>query len=360
MNWSFECRRIAPGSAFNEQRVEIIIKVGLKTEFNFMRKRTLIALTGVLVAAGVAVAVSAPGPRGHRGDGWDSNDQLDGGDIHGRRGWFGPRSITADEYDAQTRERFARLDKNSDGILDAAEIEAAMKERISGRHGRKDDARPQGGPAGRAEGFLRMFGDKDGKVTKDAFLAEAKRRFTQMDLNNDGKITDDDLPPMMRGKGMLKANGPTDMGRMGPQMGPMGRMLGDLRQADTKNDGVITLDAYLAQQTTRFEEFDRNKDGIVNAADFELMRKEMSDYQIKRFLHAYGAGAQGKITKDQFYAVAKERFARLDRKGEGKITFDRPGWGGDRHRRPQHGGDQAPGSDRGPGHGLDRAPPPKN
>ena len=318
-----------------------------------MRKRTLIALTGVLVAVGVAAAVSAPGPRGHRGAGSDTNDQLDGDDIRGRRGWFGPRSITADEYDAQTRERFARLDKNGDGILDAAEIEAAMKERIGGRHGRKDDGRPQGGGTGeRGDGFLRMFGDKDGKVTKDAFLAEAKRRFTQLDLNSDGKITDDDLPPMMRGKGMLKASGPTDMGRMGQQMGPMGRMLGDLRQADTKNEGVITLDAYLARQTKRFEEFDRNKDGIVNAADFEQMRKEMADYQIKRFLHAYGAGAQGKITKDQFYAVAKERFARLDRKGEGKITFDRPGWG-DRHRGPDRG-------DQGPDRGTPPPPPPKN
>lgn len=316
-----------------------------------MRKRTLIALTGVLVAAGVAAAISAPGPRGHRGGGWDGNEQLDGSDIRGRRGWFGPRSITADEYDAQTRERFARLDKNGDAILDAAEIEAAMKERIGGRQGRRDGGRAHGGSAESGDGFLRMFGDKDGKVTKDAFLAEAKRRFTQMDLNTDGKITDDDLPPMMRGKGMLKAGGPTDMGRMAPHVGAMGRLLGDLRQADTKNEGVITLDAYLLHQTKRFDEFDRTRDGIVNAADFEQMRKEMTDYQIKRFLHTYSAGAQGKITKDQFYAVAKERFARLDRKGEGKITFDRSGWG-DRHRGPERRGDQGP--ERGP------PPPPKN
>jgi hypothetical protein len=85
----------------------------------------------------------------------------------------------------------------------------------------------------------------------------------------------------------------------------------------------------------------------------------MSDYRTKRFLHAYEADAQGKVTKEQFYKVAKERFARLDRKGEGKITFGRPeaegekrgGWFG--RRGGQDGGGDRP---------RDNAPPaqPKN
>jgi Ca2+-binding EF-hand superfamily protein len=317
-----------------------------------MRKRPLIIATGVLLAAGVVAAISAPGPRGHRGDGWenrgDMGDRMEGG-RGGIRGWFGPRSITADEYDAKTRERFARLDKNGDGVLDAAEIEAAVKERFGSRR----DRRAGRGDADRAEGFLQRYGNKDGKVAKDAFLAEAKRRFTQMDLNNDGKITDDDLPPMLRGKGVLKADGPAGLGRMGP----MSRIIADLRQADSKNEGVITLEAYMAFNTKRFDGLDRNKDGAVDKTDFEAGRKEMSDYMVKRFIHAYGADSAGKVTRDQFYSIAKERFARLDRKGEGKITFgreDRPDRGGWGHRgRGDRGG---PGDERAPDGGAPPAP----
>jgi len=138
------------------------------------------------------------------------------------------------------------------------------------------------------------------------------------------------------GLNLLQANGPA-------VPGPMAGLLGDLRQADVKGDGVIALDAYLAQQSKRFDDLDRNKDGTVDAADFDLLRKDMTDYQVKRFLHAYGADAQGKISKDQFYKVAKERFARLDPKGEGRITIGRGG---------EHGGRMGRGGPMG-GRGMD-------
>jgi Ca2+-binding EF-hand superfamily protein len=306
-----------------------------------MRKRKLFLATGALVALGAVAAISAPGPRGHHGEMWGQPDEMGAG-PRGHRGWFGSRSITADEYDTRTRERFARLDKNGDGILDASEIQAGVAQRRGRNRGPEAKGpKPGGMPGGLTEGYIQRFGDKDGKVTKDAMLTEAKRQFAQLDLDNDGKITDADLPPMMRGKGTLKSNGPA-------VPGPMGRMIAALREADVKGDGVITQEAYLAQRTKRFDELDRNKDGVVDKADVDLLRKEMSDYQTKRFLHMYGADAQGTISKEQFYKIAKERFARLDRKGEGKITFDRDdggrrgGWFGrrDQSDRQDGGADQ--------------------
>lgn len=267
-----------------------------------MQKRQLLLVSGALITVGAIAALAAPPSQPDAGMP-GMRMMRDGRGQMGPRGSLGPRSITADEYDARTRERFARLDKNSDGIIDAAEIEAAISER--GR------SAGRGNPG---ERLLQRFGDKDGKITKDAFLAEAKRRFAQLDLNNDGKITDDDLPPMMRGKGALSSHGAT-------MQGPWARGFMRLRGADAKGDGIITLDAFLAAETKRFDDMDRNKDGAVDKADFEAMRKEMIAYRVKRFLHAYGADADGKVTKDQFFKVAKERFARLDRKGEGRITF---------------------------------------
>ena len=292
-----------------------------------MRKLKLALLSGALVAAGALVAISAPGPRGEGG----------------MRGWLHPRSMTADQYDTRTRERFARLDRNSDGVLDATEIEAAVKDHFG--RGHKGSGQRDGHD--HSSGFLREFGDKDGKVTKDAFIAEAKRRFAELDLNNDGKITDDDLPPMLRGKGVLNKSD----GRKGRER--MGGMLQELRRADAGPDGAISLDAFVAAQTKRFDSLDRNKDGIVDKADFDLMHKEMTDYQVKRFLHHYGA-TDGKVTRDQYFKVAKEQFARLDKKGEGRIEFRPRDAGGRRGPgRPDGVLDGAPDGARG---GLPGAP----
>jgi Ca2+-binding EF-hand superfamily protein len=41
-------------------------------------------------------------------------------------------------------------------------------------------------------------------VSKDEFNRFAKDRFANLDLDGDGKITEADLPPMMRGRGILK------------------------------------------------------------------------------------------------------------------------------------------------------------
>ncbi len=306
-----------------------------------MKQRSLVLVSGVLLAAGVIGAMAAP-PRGGM---WENGGDGARGNRGGMRGGLAPRSITADEYDTLTRERFARLDKNGDGVIDAAEIEAAIAAG-GGRH------RGATAKSGVGERVLQRFGDKDGKITRVAFLAEAKRRFAQLDLNNDGKITDDDLPPMMRGRGMLKATGPTIAG-------PMGHRLVALRQADVKQDGIITQDAFLAVQAQRFDQWDRNKDGVVDASDFQMMQKDAVAYGAKRFLHAYGADADGKVTKDQFFKVAKERFARLDRKGEGRITIGGARADGDRGHRGFGGADGGRG-DREQRPDVMATPPAKN
>ncbi len=323
-----------------------------------MSKKKVIAAVALVALVGAAVTVAAQGHRQWRQHGFD-HDAFHGrgmrlgmgprmgdgdgmGDMRGRRGMFG-RDLTKDEFDTRLRERFARFDKNGDNILDATEIEAAVGERgrmgRGGRFARDADSQPgqpgQAGPSGPnpsgqvgmsaqppAQLMLRRLGaDKDGKLTRQAFLDRVKARFAEADLDNDGKITDADLPPMMRGRGLITAEGIRN------SRNPMFRFLGDVEV----KDGTITLDAALAAATKQFERMDRNKDGVVEQADFAAMRKEMTDYQVKRFVHRYGGDKDGKVTREQFFTKESQRFAEGDINGDGVIdrseTGGRPGFG---------------------------------
>ena len=54
----------------------------------------------------------------------------------------------------------------------------------------------------------------------------------------------------------------------------------------------------------------------------------MVEYRVKRFIHAYGADKDGKVSREQFMAKAAERFAQMDRNNDGTISRDeRPGRG---------------------------------
>ena len=322
------------------------------------RKKIVIAAVSLLVVAGGVAAVAA---QGHRHGGWRDGSIMrgEGGDAHDMRGRFG-RAMTKDEFDARTRERFARLDKNGDNILDTVEIEAALADRMSHRrHGGRE--------ANVGDRMLRRMGaGADGKLSRDAFKAELGRRFAELDLNNDGKFDDSDLPPMMRGRNVLAESG---RGSHGP--GRWLRMLG----VEAKG-GAIGREDVLAAGDRQFDRLDRNKDGVVDKADMDAIRKETADYRVKRFVHQYGADSDGRVTREQFQAKAAERFARMDLNSDGTVSRDeRPGRGGwfGRHHRggdhdgmmdPHHGGGMGRGGKMGPGEpsgaGAPGEPPAKN
>jgi len=122
------------------------------------------------------------GDRRHRGwhghrHGWHGHHHSRGERWHGRRG---ERRMT---------ESFEQFDLNSDGVLEASEIETGIKPQTARRISRM---------------MKRFDQDNDGRITREEFEKPTKDRFAMRDINKDGKITEDDLPPMMRGRGILR------------------------------------------------------------------------------------------------------------------------------------------------------------
>jgi len=308
-----------------------------------MSKKKVLIVAAILVAGGAAIAVSAPGQRLHDRmmDRWSHGGGAGmGPGMGGFAGnWRG--DLTREAFDEKVRERFARFDANSDGAIDVAEIEAALAKATTDRRG------------GRHKHFARHNrGDRRGmgngrSVTKSEFLDSVRRRFALGDLDGDGRITDADLPPTMRGRGVLTDD-------QGFRRGPRGRMFAFLRGADADKDGAISLDEAVKAAGDRFDRMDRTKDGTLDRADRDALVKEMTDYRVKRILHRFGATVEGKVTRDQAFKVAGDMFARFDRNSDGTISRgERPRWGrhGGGHERrmwrgrdrdQDRGGDDAP------------------
>ena len=310
-----------------------------------MSKKKVLIIAAVLVAGGAAIAVSAPGQRLHGGmvDRWMHGEGPGMGMGMGMGGFVGHwrGDLTREAFDEKVRAGFARFDANSDGAIDAAEIEAAIGK--AGQHRRGFRHRHAERRVDKERGDTRP----GRSMTKSEFLDNVRRRFAFADLDGDGKITDADLPPVMRGRGVL--TGEHGFGGRGHGS----RMLSFLHGADADKDGAITLDEAIKAAGDRFDRMDHNKDGTLDRADRDALTKETTEYRVKRVLHRFGATAEGRITRDQAFKVAGEMFARLDRNKDGTISrSERPGGWHRKHDRHDERGGRGRGRDR----GEERAP----
>jgi Ca2+-binding EF-hand superfamily protein len=108
-----------------------------------------------------------------------------------------------------------------------------------------------------------------------------------------------------------------------------------LQKMDTNGDGRISLDEYVAAATTRFQAADAQNKGSVTAADLAASPDAINrDQKIAGFVVTrLDTTGKGYVSQDDFVAAAKTRFAKMDVRGDGKLTVDeltRP-WGGHGH-----------------------------
>lgn len=293
-----------------------------------MKTTTKIALavSGAVLSAGLAAGMTVAA-KDRRGEGWqDHGAGLSRG--MSKRAHFG-RAVTKDMARERARMRFARFDENSDGVIDATEIDrqltARREKRRARRMRRRADKRWQ-------HRLVRMDQNRDGKISKPEFVEQQEKRFARFDLNNDGRISQRDLPPRLRDRGLLDGtDGDAGLMRLGVMNRFGGRRFGRklrrfmlLRGADTNDDGVISRSEFLKGAERRFARQDNNGDGAIDATDRGARQKERRDYRIKRFIHRFGIAADkaGHVTRKQFEDAAALRFARWDLNNDGSVTRD--------------------------------------
>lgn len=150
-----------------------------------MKKFTVIALAGTMLASGLAVAAMA---NDHR-DGARERDRgaasFRAGERFARADTDGDRMISLDEFQAGATERFTTLDADGDGSVTAAEIVAERQLRAEERAERR---------------IARIDTNEDGVLSLEEMTAASEARFARMDRDEDGSLEPRELRRAWRGE----------------------------------------------------------------------------------------------------------------------------------------------------------------
>ncbi|WP_343345681.1 hypothetical protein WJT74_00715 [Sphingomicrobium sp. XHP0239] len=163
-----------------------------------MKKMTLmLAATALAIPA---AAAAQPNNRAPQGDVTLEQMQQRSAERFQRLDRNGDGQVSKAEMEAQREARrdarFARMDTNNDGALTQAELEAARDQRQQMRGERRGDRAERRGQRGmrgmrmgRGGGFDRLDANGNGSITLAEFQAPQVERFQRIDTDNDGTLT---------------------------------------------------------------------------------------------------------------------------------------------------------------------------
>jgi spore coat protein H len=181
------------------------------------------------------------------------------GGMGGPGGMFGKSPSLRTFVEKRTESVLAQLEGKSKGYVPVIGF---------GPGGPKGGFGPKGGPGMFMAKPLLMFldTDKDGKVSKDEWMAAAKKFFNDCDKDKAGKLDDKALAeglnklfPPPPGFGPPKKEGPK--GGFGPGQALAGSIM---KRADTNKDGKVSLDEFVAAAEILFMECDKDKKGKLD------------------------------------------------------------------------------------------------
>ena len=256
---------------------------------------------------------------------------------------------------AQEGDLFAKLDKNSDGVVTADEVEGDAKglfERFL-RRGDKDgdkkltkeefaaaqsesDAPRQPLGQGRGqfgsgafnmrEAFSRMDANKDGKLSKDEARGPLSESFDRFDANSDGTISEEELARMA---GRRPDGAPGAPGRPGTRPVDPRRVFARL---DEDKDGKLIKTELPPFDRENFARYDANSDGSVSEEEYVKAAPVIRPIPPPRPEGGVGnppdarrweevfdetdANSDGKVAADEVPPMLRDRFRQfLERQG---------------------------------------------
>jgi hypothetical protein len=134
-------------------------------------------------------------------------------------------------------------------------------------------------PEARGERMIEHMGGKDGVITREDARGPLKDHFDEVDTNKDGKVTLAELEVFH------KDHGPPPGGGCRPMMGPMMGMRGEgpehgpehgpkpHPELDANKDGKVTLEEFLAMPKALFARLDANHNGTLEGKELPHMGK---------------------------------------------------------------------------------------
>ena len=102
-----------------------------------------------------------------------------------------------------------------------------------------------------------------------------------------------------------------------------GRAVRLIEQADANKDGATSRQEFMDFRTAEFPSLDRNKDGVISAADVPPRYKKRVKAKVAEHadvMAGYDADKDGKVTRAEFDAAPTLIFDRFDTDHDGKVS----------------------------------------
>ncbi|MXO71861.1 EF-hand domain-containing protein [Alteraurantiacibacter buctensis] len=111
------------------------------------------------------------------------------------------------------------------------------------------------------EQMAKADSNRDGNVSKAEFLTYRAQQFDRLDRDDNGVLSDSDLPRMARIAEMIRQH---------------------TAAMDADGNGVVTRSEFANGPTTAFDMADTNKDNVVTTSELQVARATLEDMAKKR------------------------------------------------------------------------------